>query len=147
MSHAFHVPEITCHVSAGPMPEADALVVWVPSDQLADAVAQYGEATGGGLTAAVASGAFTGKVCDVSTYPCTRADWHVTYVVCVGAGPAADVDAERVRRLAAVAAHACRKLRAPRVAWVDAAMGSLSDAQRLDLLAEGLALANFDGGL
>ncbi len=147
MSHAFHVPEITCHVSAGPMPEADALVVWVPSDQLADAVAQYGEATGGGLTAAVASGAFTGKACDVSTFPCTRADWHVTHVVCVGAGPAADVDAERVRRLASVAAHVCRKLRAPRVAWVDAAMGSLSDAQRLDLLAEGLALANFDGGL
>ena len=146
MSQSFHVPEVVCAVSSGPMPEADALVVWVPSDQLTEAVAQYGDATGGGLRAAVASGAFSGKACDVAVFPCVRADWHVTHVVCVGAGPAADVDAERVRRLAAVAAHACRRHRASRVAWVDAALGAMSDEQRLDILAEGIALANFDGG-
>ena len=147
MAQSFHVPQMMCAGASGPMPEADALVVWVPSDQLTEAVAQYGDATGGGLRAAVASGAFTGKACDVAVFPCVRDDWHVAHVVCVGAGPSADVDAERVRRLAAVSAHACRRQRASRVAWVDAAVGAITDAQRLDLLAEGLSLANFDGGL
>ena len=146
MSQSFHVPQMRCAVSSGPMPEADALLVWVSSDQLDDAVAQYGDATGGGLRSAVASGAFAGKACDVAVFPCVRADWSVTHIVCVGAGPTATVDAERVRRVAAVGAHACRKLRAPRVVCVDAAVGPLADSQRLDILAEGIALANFDGG-
>jgi leucyl aminopeptidase len=60
----------------------------------------------------------------------------------------ADMNAERFRRMAVTAAQAARHLRRPRLAWADLEPGAVADAAaRIETVAEGLVLANFDNGV
>jgi leucyl aminopeptidase len=65
----------------------------------------------------------------------------------VGGGMRAEITAERFRRMAATASQTARHQKRGRIGWADLEPGGLTSAARLETIAEGLVLANFDNGV
>jgi leucyl aminopeptidase len=105
------------------------------------AVPGLDEAAGGALGRATESGEFRGRMCDLFLTPLTG--WGASRVAVIGAGKAADFDAERLRKAAAAAGLAARQRRVKRIAFVS--RGIAEQALAAQATAEGLVLANFSG--
>lgn len=147
MPVAYEIPRI--HVLSIPAPsiDADLVVVPVAEDHAAAAVAEFDAAAGSALSTALSRGEFVPKPLETFTTPVVGSGWRATQLLFVGAGPRADLDAERFRRMASAAAGLARLQRRGRLAWLDVEPGSLDAAQRVDILSEGLTIGNFDGGI
>lgn len=147
MPVAYEVPRT--HVVNAPAAGVDADLVIVPvSEEAAQAaVAEFDAAVGGSLGLALARGEFTPKALETFTAPIVAPGWTATRMLFIGGGPRADLGAERVRRMASAALALARQQRRGRVAWIDTEPGALEAAARIDLICEGLTLANFDGGI
>ncbi len=140
-----HQP-LTCRLSAAPLSAtaADLLVIPVfEHDALGD-LADLDAVTGGELGRVRARGEFTGKLFEVQVLTVAGGAWSSTRVALLGAGPKAACTTERWRRLGTVAGLTARQRRAPRVAF--AVRTEEGPGEVLQVVTEGLHLANYDGG-
>ena len=101
------------------------------------------EASGGELTAAFERGEFKGKPCEIWTTQLGER-WTTKRVAMIGVGLRAELNVERVRRMAACAGIAARQQHRSRLAlhvptdWTNEAW--------IEAIAEGATFANFDNG-
>ena len=147
MPVAYEVPRI--HVLSIPAPSVDADVIVVPiaEDYASTAVAEFDAAVGNCLSVALARGEFTPRALESFTAPIVAGGWSATRMVFMGAGLRAELGAERLRRMAGAAVGLARQQRRGRVAWLDVEPGFMDANLRVDVLSEGLTIANFDGGI
>ena len=98
--------------------ETDLIVVpVVEGEPFLQAVAGLSDATAGAIDRALASKEIQGKPYELFLTPILNG-WKATRVALIGAGPAADVNLERLRRLATAAALAARQRHVVRMAFV-----------------------------
>jgi len=127
--------------------DTDLIIIPIAQDHVAPAVAAYDNVVGGDLSSALERGEFHGKACEIYVSRRPGQNWRTARVMFVGGGPRAEIDAERVRRMAATAAQSARQQRLGRVAWADVEPGALSTTARVEVIAEGVTFANFDNGV
>jgi leucyl aminopeptidase len=107
------------------------------------------EVTGGDVDRAWQRGEFTGKLFDVFVAPLGTAGKRV---ILIGAGRRADLTTDRIRRMATIGGLAARSRRITRIAlggWDRIAAALAGPAPLPDVAqacAEGIVLANFEGG-
>jgi leucyl aminopeptidase len=146
MAVAYQVPDFTVSRAEPTAVETDLLIVPVALNDQACA-ARFDDAAGGELSAAAGRGAFTGAAGDVLHTRTTAAGWRAPWILFVGVGAREDLGPERLRRCAVIAGSTVRQHRRSRVAWIDIDTPLMAPASRLELVTEGLTLANFDGGV
>ena len=100
------------------------------------------DATGGEIAQARTSGEFRGRAYEVFLSPVVDKAWKAHRLGLVGAGPRAELTAERIRRVAAAAGYAARRRSATSIGWALDGL-DLASAQHV---ADGLTSAEFDGG-
>jgi len=127
-----------------PPAQVAADLVFVPvfgeGDKLED-LAGLDEATGGEIGRARARGEFRAKLYDVFMTPVTTGAWRTGRVALVGAGRLEDLDAERIRRVAATCGYLARRRRILSIGWI---VRKATDAARFALsVADGLSQADF----
>jgi leucyl aminopeptidase len=146
MPGAFEVPRLQVVSQAASSVDADLVIVPVAEDQTAPAVAAFDEAVGLALSNALERGEFTPRPCETFTATVSATGWRAPRALFVGGGPRAQLGPERFRRMATTAVAIARQQRRDRVAWLDVEPGAATGAERLDIVTEGLTLANFDPG-
>ena len=126
---------------AGAAAAVDLLFIPVFQDDTLADVPGLDEATGGEVGRARTTGEFRGKLYDVFATPVTGPGWRARRIALVGAGAAADADAERVRRIAAACGYAARRRRARSVGFLVRGGVSAAAAQHV---ADGLSAVEFE---
>jgi leucyl aminopeptidase len=117
--------------------------VFGAEDALAD-LPDLDEATGGEVSRGRASGEFRSTLYDVFVAPVVGAGWRARRVALVAAGPLAEADTERLRRVASACGYAAARHAADSVGLV---VRGVADApQFAQAAADGLSAAEFDGG-
>ena len=127
--------------------ETDLIILpFVEGEQILQAVPGLSEATAGAVDRALASREIEGKPYELFLTPIQKG-WRATRVALIGAGPAADVNLDRVRRLATAAALAARQRHVARIAFVHRSYPNAhdEDADAVQAITEGLMLAGFSG--
>ena len=147
MHVAYEVPKIAVAGSTPATTDVDLLIVPVAQDHHAVSVSAFDAATGGDLKSALDRGEFRAKLGDIFSAAIRDKAWRASRIVFVGGGPRAAMAAESFRRMAVAAAQSARTQRRARIAWVDIETGTIATASRLEMIAEGLTLANFDNGV
>ncbi|HKW01283.1 MAG TPA: leucyl aminopeptidase [Vicinamibacterales bacterium] len=127
-----------------PPAQVAADLVFIPvfgeGDKLED-LAGLDEAAGGEIGRARARGEFRAKLYDVFMTPVTTGSWRTGRIALVGAGRIDELDAERVRRVAATCGYFARRRRILSIGWV---VRKVSDAAHMALsVADGLSQADF----
>ncbi len=125
--------------------EVDLLVVPVfgREDTLED-LPGLDAALGGEWRRTVATGAFSHKTYETMVARVAEGTWRAAHVCVVGAGPAVEADAERLRRVASVSGYLAVQRRAASVGWVvrgEAAADFMAAA-----VADGLTAPEFNAG-
>jgi leucyl aminopeptidase len=139
-------PAITLTTQPSAELHADLLVIPVFSDDdLADE-AGLDQASGGEITRARARGELTGKLYEVVAAPTASTSWKTPRAVLIGAGQRKDLTRDHLRRIAVVGGLFARQRRLTRVAVMDRAGLAVAPADVAQACAEGLCLANYDGG-
>lgn len=147
MHVAYEVPRISVAASTPAATDVDVLIVPVAQDHSAETVAAFDAAVGGDLKSALDRGEFRAKPGEIFATAIRDKAWRAARIVFVGGGPRAEMAAEAFRRMAVSAAQSARTQRRPRLAWADVEPGAIAEANRVETIAEGLALANFDNGV
>ena len=147
MHVSYEVPRLSVSSATPGAADVDLIIIPVAQDHTASAVGAYDEVLSGDLGSALERGEFRAKACEIYVSRTPGKGWRATRVVFVGGGPRAEIDAERMRRMAVTAAQAARHQRHGRLAWADVEPGTLSTAARVELIAEGVTFANFDHGV
>jgi leucyl aminopeptidase len=125
--------------------ETDLIFVpFVEGEPLLEAVPGLSDATSGAVDRALASKEIQGKPYELFLTPAITG-WKATRVALIGAGPAADVTLERLRRVATAAALAARQRHVARMAFVHRLPASVTIdlADAVQVITEGLTLAGF----
>jgi leucyl aminopeptidase len=122
--------------------DTDLLVVpFFDREDAAGVVPGLDAATRGEVGKAHGSGEASGKLFELFVTPIVGDGWRAGRVALAGAGPAAEFDMERLRKLATAAALAGRARRARRVAFLH--RGTIPARDAVQAIAEGLVLAAF----
>ena len=140
------LPAVT--LSTAPASHGSAELLAIPvfeQDDLAD-LQGLDAATGGEVGRARQRGEFRGSLYDLFFTPAGRDGWRADRVALVGAGPRHDYSLERVRRIAATAGLAARQRRLGRIAVLHRRHDRIDPAAAAQAMAEGVVLANYDGG-
>jgi leucyl aminopeptidase len=103
-------------------------------------------ASGGEISRARSRGELTGKPYDVLAIGTSFTNWNTPRAILVGAGPRKEFTADQLRRIAVVGGLAARQRRLTRVAVLDRRGTSVGAERAAQAIAEGLSLANYDGG-
>ena len=147
MPAPYEVPRISVSDDSLAGADVDLIIIPVAQDYAAEAAQRYDAPLGDDLRSAIERGEFRGKPNEVYVAAAPAAGWRATRVVFVGGGMRAELTVERFRRMAATAAQTARQQKRARIGWADVEPGSLTVAARLETIAEGLVLANFDNGV
>jgi leucyl aminopeptidase len=132
------------HQAVGSL-DADLLVVPVfETDDLADE-SGLDVATGGEIAAARARREFRGLLYETSQTAIVRPEWKTRRLLLVGAGPREAFTDERLRCVAATAGLVARQRRLERLAIVARPGMGVEPARMVQVLAEGVTIANFEG--
>ena len=144
MQPAYEIPEFT--TSRAHLSEIEADLVAVPVPQGDPSSVQWlDEATGGELKAAFERGEFTGKPVELwQSLSSSNGSSRRRRVLAVGAGPIAELNVERARRIGAAIGIAARQQRRGHIAVLLSDDWS-SDAW-IEALAEGVTFGNYDNG-
>lgn len=146
MQSPFEVPQVSVGDAPPHASAVDLVVVPVAQDHTSTAVTAFDESVGGELSSALGRGEFHAKACELLTCR-AGSGWQARRIVFIGGGARRDMGVERVRRMAATAAHHSREQRLARVAWADVESGALEAGPRIEAIADGLVTANFDNGV
>jgi len=146
-----HAPYEVPRISVGntPLPSADTDLIIVPlaQDHISDALSKIDAPLADDVRSALERGEFTGKANEIYATRTPAQGWKASRVVFVGGGNRCEMTAERFRRIATSAARVAHHQKRERIAWADLEPGALQTAARIDIVAEGLVLANFDNGV
>jgi leucyl aminopeptidase len=146
MRTAYTTPDVA--LTARPAAEIDADLLIVPvfeDDELADE-AGIQEASGGAIAQARARGEFTGKLFDQFVTGVTAQGVTASRLVLVGAGRRDELTADRLRRVAIVGGLAARQRHVTRIGVLHRIAPAVAADQAAQVIAEGVCLANYDGG-
>jgi leucyl aminopeptidase len=103
------------------------------------------KASGGDVSAAHARKEFRGTLFEVFQTHAARLPWKTARVLLIGAGKRQDCTPDRLRRIATTAGLTARQRRASRLALVYRGAADLAPGRAVEVLAEGVTLANFEG--
>lgn len=143
----YEVPRVSVSDAALAAVDVDLIIVPIAQDQAAAAAKRFDAPLGNDLQSALERGEFRAKPNEIYVTRAAANGWRATRVVFVGAGPRSEINAERIRRMAVSAAQVARQQRCSRIAWADVEPGTMAPVARLEMIAEGLVLANFDNGV
>ena len=144
--HTVHkTPLVTVSQRATSELEADVLAVPVFEDDAFADEPDLDPATGGDVSAAHARKEFRGTLYEVFQTYAARQPWKTPRVLLVGAGKRQDCTADRLRRIATTAGLAARQRRATRLALVYRPVADMAAGRAVEVFAEGVTLANFEG--
>ncbi len=134
-------------LSAGPTAdlESDLLVVPVFEDDDLKDEPGLDPASGGEVSHARARGEFLAAPFDLFVTTVDRSGWKTHRAALVGAGRRQDFTTDRLRRIAIVGGLAARQRRVARVAFVHRPGTRVTAAQAVQVLAEGVTMANYEG--
>jgi leucyl aminopeptidase len=128
--------------------DADVDILFIPvfgtDDTLSD-VPNVDDAVGGEWRRAAETREFSRAPYTTFVARVTGGGWHATRIAFVGAGAAAEADAERLRRVAAICGYVARERRAASVGFL--VRGGVSPERFAAAAADGLSAAEFDGGI
>jgi leucyl aminopeptidase len=142
MHPAYEVPQFTSSATQANTLDADLLAIPIAQDDRAAASA-FDKAATAELSSAFERSEFTGKSCEVWITRCASG-WKTTSVILVGVGPRADLNVERVRRMASCAGVYARTNRRTRLAFH--IPEDWTNESWVEAIAEGVTFANFDSG-
>jgi leucyl aminopeptidase len=146
MQTVHRVPAVTVNTAPAAQGSCELLVIPVfEQDDLGD-VAGLDAATGGEVTRARTSGEFRGKLYELFFTPAGRDGWKPRRVALVGGGPRQEFSTERLRRIATTAGLAARQRRVTGVSLLCRPHERTEAARAAQALAEGIVLANYNGG-
>jgi leucyl aminopeptidase len=146
MDSAYRSPAITPTTKPSADLHADLLVIPVfLDDDFADETG-LDAASGGEVARARARGELTGKPFEVLATATSFTNWKTPRALLVGAGSRKDVSTDHLRRIATIGGLHSRQRRLTRVAVLDRSGTSVTAVQAAQVIAEGLCLANYDGG-
>jgi len=145
MPAPFEVPRIS--VSGAPLADADLDLIIIPiaQDQAVAAAGRYDAPLSDELTSALERGEFKAKANEI--YVARTPGWKAARIVFVGGGPRAEINVERIRRMAVTAAQVARSQKRTRIGWADIEPGAIDAAARIETVSEAIVLANFDNGV
>jgi leucyl aminopeptidase len=145
--HTIHkTPRVSVTHQAASAVDADLLAVPVfeGDDDLADEPG-LDAATGGELAAARARREFRGSLYETCHIAIVDPQWKTRRLLLVGAGPRAGFADERLRRIGTTAGLVARQRRLERLAVLTRPGMAAAPARAVQLVAEGVTLANFEG--
>jgi leucyl aminopeptidase len=146
MQTVHSVPAVSLNTAPAAQSSTELLVIPVfEQDDLQD-VSGLDGATGGEVSRAQTSGEFRGKLYELFFTPAARQGWKAHRVALVGAGPRKEFTTERLRRIATTAGLAARQRRVTTVALLYREHPGIEAPLAAQALAEGLILANYNGG-
>jgi leucyl aminopeptidase len=147
MHAPYEVPQIS--VGSTPLPDLDTDLIIIPvaQDYVAEALSRVDAAVAGEARSALERGEFRAQPYELYTVPAPAQGWKASRIVFVGGGNRRDLAAERFRRMATAAARVAHHQKRARIAWADLEPGVIPAAARIDILAEGFVLSNFDNGV
>ena len=125
--------------------ESDLLVIPVFEDDDLRDEPDLDKASGGEVAQARDRGQFRGKLYDVLATSVDECGWHTPHAALVGAGRRAEFTPDRLRRIAIVGALAARQRRLTRIALVHRAGTGVRPEIAVQVMAEGVTLANYEG--
>ena len=146
MHTAYRSPAITLTSQRSADLHADLLIIPVFADDDFGDEATLDAASGGEVQRARARGDLTGKLFEALAVATSFADWKTPRAMLVGAGSRKDFTPDHLRRIAIIGGLVARQRRLTRVAVVDRTGTPVGSEQAAQVIAEGLCLANFDGG-
>jgi leucyl aminopeptidase len=146
MHTAYRSPAITLTSQPSADLQSDVLIIPVFTDDDFGDEATLDAAAGGEVLRAKARGDLTGKLYDVLAAASVSANWKTPRLMLVGAGRRRDFTADHLRRIAIVGGLGARQRRFTRVAVVHRAGTTVTSEDAAQVIAEGVCLANFDGG-
>jgi leucyl aminopeptidase len=124
--------------------DTDLVIVTAFEDQASALLPTWTAPTGGEIDRAIASKEFSGKLFETFLTPIVDQGSRARRVAAAGLGLQRDFTVDRARRVAAAVALKARRKKIARVAFV--ANGALDSADMIQAIAEGLTLAEFEGG-
>jgi leucyl aminopeptidase len=143
--HIVHkTPRLTVSQRATSALEGDLLAIPAFEDDSFSDEPGLDQATGGDISAAHSRKEFRGGLYEIYQSR-VSGPWKTTRLLLIGAGKRHEFTAERLRRVATTAGLAARQRRATRLALVHRAGTSLPPGRAVEVLAEGVTLANFEG--
>lgn len=143
----YEVPRFSLSGAALSDADVDLIVIPVAQDHAAAAVSRHDGALGEDLRSALERGEFSAKACEIYVARMPASGWRAARVVFVGGGPRSEINVERIRRMATTAAQAARHQRRARIGWADLEPGVTATSARIETVAEGFVLANFESGV
>ena len=146
MHAPYEVPRLSVSGAALADADVDLIIIPIAQDDAA-AASRYEGALGEDLKSALERGEFRAKANEIYVARMPATGWKAARIVFVGGGPRAEINVERVRRMAISAAQVARHQRRPRVGWADIEPGAVPAAARIETVAEAFVLANFDNGV
>ena len=146
MTAPYEVPRISVNSTPLPTADTDFIIVPIAQDQAAAALSTLEQAIAADIRSAIERGEFRGKPYETYVVQTPAQGWRASRVACVGGGLRREMDVERFRRMATSAAQLARHQRRGRIAWADVEPGALAANARVETIAEGIVLANFDNG-
>jgi leucyl aminopeptidase len=145
MRSAYKTPELALSARRPDELDADLLVIPIFEGAAAGEDAWLDDACDGALTRARTGGEFRGKLYDVFITPVTAPGWKTRRAMLVGAGRVAEWTPDRLRRVATTAGLTARQRHLSRLAVLPGA-SRIATPAAAQVIAEGVCLANFDGG-
>ena len=143
----YEVPRLSVSDASLAAADVDLIIIPIAQDHAAAAAQRYDAPLGDDLRSAIERGEFRGKPNEIYVASAPATGWRAARIVFVGGGPRAEISVEGFRRMAATAAQTARSQKRARIGWADLEPGSVSQAARVETVAEGFVLANFDNGL
>ncbi|HJU45069.1 MAG TPA: leucyl aminopeptidase [Vicinamibacterales bacterium] len=146
-----HVPYEVPRISVAKTPlastDTDLIIIPIARDFADDTLAGLDAAIVDDVRSALQRGEFSAKPQEIFTVFAPAQGWHASRVVFVGGGNREEILAERFRRMVISAARVAHYQRRPRIAWADVEPGALTAAARMEIVADGAVMANFDNGV
>jgi leucyl aminopeptidase len=143
----YEVPRFSVSGAALSDADADLIIIPIAQDHAAAAASRYDGPLGEDLKSALERGEFRAQANEIYVARTPASGWRAARIVFVGGGPRSEIDVERLRRMATSAAQAARHQKRARIGWADLEPGAVDAAARIETVAEGFVLANFDNGV
>jgi len=143
----YEMPRFSVSGAAIADADVDLIIIPIAQDNAAAAASRYDGALGEDLKSALDRGEFSAKANEIYVARTPASGWRAARIVFVGGGPRSEINVEGIRRMATSSAQVARQQRRARIGWADIEPGAIAATARIETVAEGFALANFDNGV
>jgi leucyl aminopeptidase len=146
MHSPYEVPGISVQNTPLAAADTDLIIVPIAQDRLDETLAKLDAAIVDDVRSALQRGEFTAKPQEIYSARSPQG-WRAARLVFVGGGNRHEIGAERLRRMATTATRVAHHQKRARIAWADVEPGALAASARVEIVADGIVMANFDNGV